>query len=65
LDLFVRIRPFQWVRAEKNKKFLLQLNSRRGLWAMVANAHARALARAPPTVWPSFSLPSIIATISV
>jgi len=58
-------RAFQWVTAEKNKKFLLRLHSRRGLWAIAETAHARRLARAPLIVWSSFSLPSIIATISV
>src|SRR6202453_2866902 len=38
-----RIGTFQWVTANPNKKFLLRLNSRGGLWAPVAN---RAL---PPT----------------
>jgi hypothetical protein len=65
LDSFGRIGAFQWVTAEKNKKFLLRLHSRHGLWAIAETAHARRLARAPPIVWPSFSLPGIIATISV
>jgi hypothetical protein len=37
LYFFGRIEAFQWVMAEKNKKFRLRLNSRDGLWALVAN----------------------------
>jgi hypothetical protein len=50
LDSFGRIGAFQWVTAEKNKKFLLRLHSRRGLWAIAETPHARRLARVPPIV---------------
>jgi hypothetical protein len=52
--------------AEKNKKFRLRLNSRDGLWALVANRSlAPSRAGMADRRWPRFSLPSIIAAISV
>jgi hypothetical protein len=55
LDSFRRIGAFQWVTANPNKKFLLRLHSRRGLWAIAAN---RSLA--PPASAPRSPLPELI-----
>src|SRR5271154_3383916 len=42
LDYLGRIGAFQWVTANPNKKFLLRLHSRRGLWAIAAKPVTRA-----------------------
>jgi hypothetical protein len=66
LDSFGRIVSFQGVTANPNEKFLFRLHTPQGLWAIVANRSlAPTRAGAPDRRSPSFSLPTIVAMISV